>query len=45
MPPGQVMRVMNPIEQMMATGTAVVVNDLGDMHEAIETTKKYSPRK
>ncbi|NTW14626.1 MAG: hypothetical protein HGA31_06425 [Candidatus Moranbacteria bacterium] len=43
MPPGQVVRVMNAYEQIMATGTAVVVNDLGDFKEAVETTRKHAP--
>ena len=42
LPPGVVHRVLSPIEQMMATGTVVVVADVGDMREAIETTKRFS---
>ncbi|NTW88760.1 MAG: hypothetical protein HGB26_06475, partial [Desulfobulbaceae bacterium] len=38
MPPGEVMRVMSPIEQVLATGTAAIVSDVNDMREAIETT-------
>jgi len=42
MPPGKVMRVMSPIEQMLATGNPVIVNDLGDFREAVETTGKHA---
>ncbi|NTW30199.1 MAG: hypothetical protein HGA33_02895 [Candidatus Moranbacteria bacterium] len=45
MPPGEVMRVMSPIEQVLATGTAAIVSDVNDMSEAIETTTRFAKNK
>ena len=44
-PPGEVMWVMSPIEQVLATGTAAIVSDVNDMREAIETTTRFAKNK